>query len=199
MAHDRKTLAYESLVDSLSDVGRRHGVTREYVRQCRNDLIPPNLIALANAQQKAYKRAKKSQKERRAEEERKARQYAKVCRVCGVAFRTAYEPAQSCTGHGPYWRTLRGHIAPFRELHRNYVAQIILRDPEKYGEYSTRHAQRVINGDEIDTHGRWLVHGSQAWKCAFEACQNDWPIFKELPEQIQQQVSTAVETVRNMV
>lgn len=165
---------------TLEDVGREFGITRERVRQIAS--TDPRYEARYGAR---YALTKKH----RQEQERERKRATRRCKVCGGPI-----PGRATTYCSPehrriYLHHFRYHLDDqFRGQQKQAVARWVLDNPDKVEPTQIEFAHRVLAGEEIEPRGRWFDAGSKALEAALLAYRSDWPVFYELPPELQAQV-----------
>lgn len=174
---------------TLQDVAEHFGVSREYVRQQVQKRAPGMYERRKQAKREESRRRQLTPRQRMMEDNPEAF----PCRVCGTPLPTG-RTAFCCDEHYKVWFGLRYHLDPkMRQTHKKAVAAWAARNPERVSEYHVRHAEKVLNDEEMAYRGRWLIQGSQNMERAIYLYENDYPMFKELPEEIQEQVRVVAE------
>lgn len=169
----------------LQETADEFGVTREYVRQ------------IANGSPGRYAAKKRAKKEILA---KKNERPPRFCRTCGAQIQDSRRQGYCDDDHYKVrQRYLRYHVDPgFRERHQRTVARWGLRNTHKLPtdpverDRLVRYYERVLAGETMEVHGRWLTTGSKAMEAAVRAYREGWAIFKELPEEVQEQVKSEV-------
>lgn len=176
--------------EAPAKIAAAEGMTREGVR----------LSIVRHVGEERYRAEVQRQKEQRRAEavvrrqaKLDARQVYGECYICGGAVYHKKRPRDSVLICSEAWCTqawvrLRFHSSPERRARQQrYIALGILKNPDS-NERQIRHAKRVIAGEELEFHGRWLTKNSSVWPYALEALRRDLPIFHMLPLEVQQQV-----------
>ncbi len=177
-----ETVAYDWLhsADTYAVVGERYGITRERVRQVINKVLPKDVI------------------EERKKEPGRIRQEIKMlsrpiveCVICEKQVyqrgRGRYRHQTCCPEHSVWWRSIRWHTPEYREIHRTFVAEWAIRNPDKATKEQLNFAYRFLEGT-AGYHGRWFKPGSASHQCATAAYLNQWPIFDRLLPELQIQI-----------
>ena len=156
---------------TLQQIGTRHGISRERVRQY--------IVATDNTlyRLERMRRAARSRLERFVRDTKMTE--VAHCRLCGEPFEVKDGRTAFCDNfHNKVWSTyFRFHVdEDFHEKQRFLVTR-----------KETNHYQNLLDGT-AKTVGRWLVFGSTTWHWAVRAYYCRWPVFDEFPEQIRQQI-----------
>lgn len=171
---------------TLEEIGERHGVTRERVRQLISPL-DPTLYKMEQLRRKGRTKLRARSKGSPVT--------IRECITCGKTFETTNTSKCCCPVHRQVYNLLRYHVDPKRHEHtRRNTAKFVLKSDAS--ETQKRFAQRVLDGVELDEHGKWMIPGSLAWHWALRAHALRWPIFDQLPGEIQQQIRETSEGVR---
>jgi transposase len=177
---------FEDPFRTLEEVGAKFGLTRERVRQIAQDDFP-GLYEV--------RKTKRRELRQKAKDDAKAALPERFCKTCGVKINSTNQArAYCCNEHREIRLALRYHLEPeLRAHHKTLVAKWLLNAAEEgrpdISETQIGYAQRVLD-PELSTQdrGRWLTFGSKNRVYALEAYEKNWPIFADLPEQIQEQV-----------
>lgn len=120
------------------------------------------------------------------------------CKVCGLLIRQLESSRKVYCSDGCWemWTNLRFHVD--EDAHARHAAAVAkwtlanvdFDDPDRPVTASREHYEKVaaMRRDEIESQGRWLIEGSNAWKSAVEAVRRGLPIADELHPQIREQV-----------
>lgn len=175
---------------SMSTLAREAGVSRERMRQVFLDLsdgVPAVHLRNAIKRERAGVQAEIEAQRWALEAERAG----VTCRTCGRPHSRRWHGgwAQNCsTECSQMWGTVR-LIADDGEYeaHRQRVARWNLRHADQGDDIRTRHATRVLHGED-ERRGRWLQPGSARWEIACRAYREGWPTFATWPEDVQEQI-----------
>lgn len=167
---------------TLERIARRIGLTRERVRQLTMQMAPWEPWQAVRTERLAMA------------EEIQAVLSEVECETCGHPF--SIKPGER--DHRKYcsrtcreaYESLRYHLDDERRLkQRVLIARWALENPDRASELQIRHARRVIeHGPEHGSGKRWLIEGSTGFEVAVTAFCDGWPVFDELPAQIQVQI-----------
>lgn len=175
---------------TLETMGRAHGVTRQRISQLvkRGD---PVKLAMARRVLEARRR------QREAVEELERLENRPTCKVCGEPCPPASTIYCGPTHRDMYLLRFRYQCDDeFRSRQIAATARWTLAHPEEREPFQLRHARRVLDGETLapgETHGRWLVRGSQTMRDAVEAYRRGWPLFGMLHPDVQAQVRRVAE------
>lgn len=164
---------------TLEQIGQRHGVTRERVRQIINK-TDPTIYRLAKMRRKARTRHRRAMADGFSE--------LRHCRLCGGLFEAGGLHRRFCSPvhQAVHTQILRYQIdAEHRETHYVYVARWNAKseDPKR-----RTHGERVLAGEATRRGKRWLVPGSLAFHWAVRAYVLDWPVWEQFHPDVQAQV-----------
>lgn len=178
---DRMLRAYVNDDMTLEQIGQRHGVTRERVRQVLSK-HDPTLYRLAKIRRRARTRLRNWVN---------AGSVARfgTCRICGDDFEMVDSKSVYCSPvHRQIWMLFRYQVDDrMRATHRAAMAKWFLRNSED--QVQLRYAERVLAGTaEVGRRRRFIQVGSLNWHWALRAYVLDWPLFGMLHEDVQEQI-----------
>jgi len=165
---------------TITEIARRHGVTRQRVSQVLQR-YDPTKYALAVDVRRRRDRALRALNDGVPK--------LVICRTCGELFESGPRRVFCSPAHRLAYQCLQYHVDDERraaQLHA--IARWTLDNSDDPRQ--VRSARRRLAGESED-HGRWLVHGSLPFHWALRAHALQWPIFDELPPPIRQQVEAA--------
>lgn len=175
---NREWLARVCAGETVAAVAADAGVSRQRVDQALTALAP----------ERPWRALARERAAIRAEVERVRPGPPRDCRVCGARFESHVANKTTCDDAcAERWQALMYAVSDARRAsQRHAVARQILRT----GEGSVAFATHVLEGT-VAERGRWLIEGSAPWRAAVEACRAGWPVFDELPADVQRQVREA--------
>jgi hypothetical protein len=156
---------------TLEELGRRYGVTREYVRQVVEQHYPGSG---QEARRRRRERADEVTAQKKAQaqaeiQERVNRGEAPPCAVCGQPNLRALDSAKSLTcGEicAEAWPVLRYYLQPgYAAKHREAIARSTLKNPRSKP-FERAHAQRVLDGTAPPYRRAGILPGSRAERFA---------------------------------
>jgi transposase len=180
-------MVYNNPTMTLEQIGEKYGLTRERVRQLASQVDNERYVARRTFLRETADRERQEREERERPDPR-------FCRVCGVQLQSGRRRFCSARHYDIATKHLRYHVDDrYRIRHRTFVARWLLEHgdelDEKDRERQLTYAARVLDPDVVqEEHGRWLTRGSKAMDAALECYRKGYPLFDELPEQIQTQV-----------
>lgn len=171
--------------ETLEQIGDSYGMTRERIRQ-----IVSRDTVLRNLHQRIlYSRM------RRREWLREKPNKLTFCKLCGEE---ADGRVYCCNRHRDvYLNILRYHLSEnHRQRQKISFANWCIRNPDKVNSEQLRYSMKIINGEETDEHGRWMIEKSAAFRWAVIAYQKRWPVFEQFHEQVQDQIKEYAEWLK---
>jgi hypothetical protein len=170
----------------LEEVARDHGLSREQIRKVTERVAPWRPWQALAAEKRAQ----------RASVRRVVAADSAPCRLCGapVGERRSYCSVR----HREAYAALRYHIDAHRRLdHRLVAARWVVDHAADLPGWRVTHARRVLNEQAREPQHRGLRAGSLAWRTVRQALRSGWPIARNIPNHIREQVEvpTSDETV----
>jgi hypothetical protein len=170
---------------TMEQIGARHDLTRERVRQILA-AFDPTLVALAKRRRLARTRL-------RAFVATGTLPTRLECRLCGEGFIGDPHSTFCCNEHREIHLALRYQINP--EYHDNFQRTMahwrLRQDPGDIYAHNvlagTVGAAPHPNGGGPVGH-RWIVEGSQVHEWALAAYRNNWPVFEKFHPDVQAQI-----------
>lgn len=150
---------------TLEQVGARHGVTRERVRQLI-EAIAPGLIAETFAGRQAARSAATAARRQAAADARPLYE----CRVCGRSFKIPYRSVTCSPTCEAAWKAARPLFDP--EVYRRsqiYQARHHLRHPDRTSQAMVESSRRLLahyeaTGEVLAPNRRFVIPGSARWQ-----------------------------------
>lgn len=163
--------------ETLRSLSKRYGLTPEGAR-LRILTVMPDAVERKQQQQRELRQQEEAAREKERVDE------AQPCVVCGNPVTRGGRALTDTPTCSMVWTSLRFHVDPERrDIHRKLVAANQLDKG-----ISVAYAKKVLNDEEVNSNGRWLVRGSRPHRAALLAHERGWPIFDQLPAVIREQI-----------
>ena len=179
---ERMLSAYVNDDMTLEQIGQRHGITRERVRQLTS-AADRTMCLLVIRRRDARSRLRRLVNA--------GSPSVLTCMVCGSVFEGDNRRRFCSPVHSKVAVLMRYQTDDtYRERHRLACARWAIRS-ESESASQVRYAQRLIAGTTVERSYRWLVPGSLQFHWALRAHALGWPLFDAFHEDVQRQIREA--------